>query len=84
MAPGRPRYLIRAGILLASFLVLHALGLREHVSVLSGTEPANGVLGVGGLLYVASWLVTIVAAPIFVIAAGLHALFGAVGRATNR
>jgi hypothetical protein len=80
MVPRPPKYLARAGILLAFFLVLHLLGLREHVSVLSGTEPANGLLGAGGLLYVAAWLVAVIAAPIFVIAAAVHALLGALGR----
>jgi hypothetical protein len=74
MEPRPPRYLVRAGVLFAFFLVLHLLGLRDHVSVLSGTEPASGLLGAGGLLYVAAWLVAVVAAPIFVIAAGLLAV----------
>jgi len=84
MVPRPPRYLARAGLLFAFFLVLHLLGLREHVSVLSGTEPASGLLGVGGLLYVAAWLVAVVAAPIFVLAAGIQALLGALGRAAKR
>jgi hypothetical protein len=61
--------LIKAAILVALFLSLHLFGLREHVSVLSGTEPANGWLGAGGLLYVAAWLVAVVVAPVFAIAA---------------
>jgi hypothetical protein len=79
-----PRYLARAGILLAFFLVLHVLGLREHVSVLSGNEPVSGLLGAGGLLYVAAWLVTVTLAPIFVIAAAVHALLGALGLPAKR
>ncbi len=70
----RPRYAIRAAILVAIFLALHVFGLRNHVSILSGTQPESGWAGAGGLLYAAAWFACVVAAPIFAIAAALRAL----------
>src|SRR5262249_35195140 len=78
MTLARPRvYLILAAFLVAFFLLLHALGLRDNVSILSGDEPASGFLGAAELLYVAAWLVAALAAPVFAIAALIDALISA-------
>jgi hypothetical protein len=58
------------------FLALHALGLREHTAVLSGTvtgasAPVSGFLG---LMYLLSWFVAVLGVPPFLFAAGLAAI----------
>lgn len=59
------------------FGVLHALGLRDWVSVLSGT-PVTAVpfevAGPAGALYVLAYFGAVVVAPILVIAAALAEL----------
>jgi hypothetical protein len=66
------RSFARAALLLAAaFAVCHALGLRDAVSVLSGTMPAAGgeLAALGGVAYVITWLLVIAVAPILAIAA---------------
>jgi uncharacterized membrane protein (DUF485 family) len=64
---------VRAAILVAVFLCAHLLGFRDHVSVLSGTEPAGGgTSATAGVFYVVAWLVAVVVAPIYAIAAALQ------------
>ena len=83
-SPRRPRYALGAALLVASFVLLHALGMREHVSVLSGAQPINAWVGVGGTLYVVAWLAAVVAAPIFAIAEVVRVALVAFGRVTKR
>ena len=64
------------------FLALHALGLREHTAVLSGTvtgasAPVSGFLG---LCYLISYLAALLGAPPLVVAAALSAAAQALWR----
>jgi len=58
--------------------VLHLLGLREYVSIASGTPPSlfgSEELGIGlGIAYVLFYLAAVVAAPILLFAAGVWLL----------
>lgn len=64
----------------AVFVVVHALGLRDSVSVLSGTAPAGGGerAALGGVVYVAAWLAAVVVAPILALSAAILAAWRAV------
>ena len=68
-----PVFVTPAIFLASCFLALHAFGLREDASVLSGTVPSNSFAGVAGLLYVAAWFCAVVVAPILAIAAVVRA-----------
>jgi hypothetical protein len=70
-----PAFALGAATLWAAFLACHLLGFRDHVSVLSGTAPASGgdASVVGGLAYVASWLLAVAVAPVLAIAAIVQA-----------
>ncbi len=67
----KARSLLVMAVLLVLFLgFVHALGLREEVSVLSGTSPpgehASALLGV---IYALSWFAAVIVAPILALAA---------------
>jgi len=69
--------LLRAGILVLVYLVLHVLGLRDYVTVLSGTsvsgkppDPSDTTIAVS---YAAAYLAFVLAVPIMVLAAGIFA-----------
>jgi len=68
--------LVRAALVVATFVVCHALGFRAYTSVLSGTAAVAGmhhtVLGAVGLFYVLLYIGAVVLAPILVIAAILQ------------
>ena len=70
-----------AALLALPFLVCHAAGLREFVSVLSGTSPATGasveVMTLLGLVYAAFYMVFLILVPILVLAAGGLFMFSA-------
>lgn len=61
---GTGRFLwLGPGLLAAApWLVLHGIGAREHVVVITGTltGPTEALLGLG---YVASWLLAVLVAP---------------------
>ncbi len=64
----------------AALAVLHALGARDAVSILSGTAPADHAPNVLstflGLGYVLAWFASVVLGPVLVLAALLHVLLG--------
>jgi hypothetical protein len=69
--------LLRAGILVLVFLVMHALGLRDYVTVLSGTsvsgkppEPSDTTIAVA---YAVAYMAFVLAVPVMVLAAGIFA-----------
>jgi hypothetical protein len=67
-------FALGAALLVAAFVVCHLLGLREHVSVLSGTPPpAGGGDPLLGVAYALAWFGAVVFAPILAIAAGVLA-----------
>lgn len=67
---------------IAAFVVMHALGMRDDVSVLSGTAPAlDGATPASGLAYAAAWFAAVVVSPILVLAALLDAVVVRVTRA---
>ena len=69
---------IRCAIAIAvCFLLLHWLGLRDWVSVVSGTPVPNvphETVWLGGTLYVIAWLSLTLVAPILVLTSLFHAL----------
>jgi hypothetical protein len=74
-----PKYLLRRAIvIMAIYLLLHALGLRDDTSILSSTEPTvSGSLlpMLGAVVYVFFYALAWLLAPILLIAAGLLALW---------
>jgi hypothetical protein len=66
-------------LIAAVFAAAHALGLRDSVSVVSGTAPAGGgeLAVASGVAYVVAWLAAVVVAPIL----GIGAAILAAGRA---
>ena len=58
------------------FLLLHLLGSREHVGVLSGTSSASLPQQLLGLLYLFSFVAAVFLSPIFLLAAGSLELWG--------
>lgn len=67
------KLLLVALVTAACFLVCHALGLRENVSVLSGTEPAPGPEAVPlGVIYVLAWFAVLLVVPVCVIGAAIQ------------
>lgn len=87
MSPGRVSktslWLAGAALLIAlAFAAAHGLGLRDSVSVLSGTAPAGGgelalVSGslAGGVVYVITWLAVVVVAPTLALGAAIRCFF---------
>jgi hypothetical protein len=62
-------------MLIAAFAACHMLGLREHVSVLSGTPPpAGGGDPSLGVAYALAWFGGVIFAPILALAAGVLAV----------
>ncbi len=73
-----------AALLIAFFLALHVLGLRDHVSFLSGTQPPSHFAVVAGVSYILAWFGAVLAAPVFAIDAVVYIVLTAVGRALAR
>jgi hypothetical protein len=60
-------------LLLAGFGAVHALGLREAVSVLSGTAPPGGESSaLLGVVYALSYFAALILAPILLLASGIE------------
>jgi hypothetical protein len=75
------RLLKLAACLAAVYLACHLLGLRESVSLLSGTLPATEEELFVGLFTVLAWFGAVLVAPVLALAAGLHlAVVAIVGR----
>jgi hypothetical protein len=73
--PRASRVLVAAALFVACALgVLHLLGARDAVSILSGTVPSGGAGSAAlGAFYALAWFATVVLAPPMVIAAVLLA-----------
>ena len=67
--------LLRAAAIVLIFLVLHALGLREYATVVTGTSPTGGPLTAAtvalAVAYVSAHLGTVAVAPVLALAAML-------------
>jgi hypothetical protein len=63
-----------AALVAAAYGVVHALGWREHVSVVFATSGGGGGQMVMGLLYVAGYFGFVLLVPVLVPAAGVFAL----------
>ena len=76
--------LLRAAVVTIFFGAAHFLGLRQYTSFISGTsaDPSLSPVTVGflGLSYLVLYFAFILAVPIFLIAAGLLALWERLGR----
>lgn len=74
------RFLIRAALILAFYLILHAAGFRSYTSMLSGTLPADGdslnSACIYAVVYVVAYMAAVVVAPILAIAALIRYLAG--------
>ena len=75
--------LVRALMLSVLFAVLHLAGLRNQTSVLCATMQLDEGRQLAGALmaaaYIVSYLLAVVLAPVFAIAAGLLALWNRIG-----
>ncbi len=72
-SPFTPSGLVaRAVILFLAFVLLHAMGFRHYTTVLSGTSPTGGPVGMFEVIvattYMVSYFGVTVAAPILLIA----------------
>lgn len=64
-------------VLVAALAVLHAAGLRDWVSVLSGTPVADvpwALSALGGASYALAWFGAVLLAPILALTSALRAL----------
>ncbi len=64
---------VRAAAIVVAYLVLHACGLREYTTLMTGTSPAGGAIDRSSALlaffYVAAHVGAVVLAPIMILAA---------------
>lgn len=69
--------LLRAGILVVAYLVMHAVGLREYTTVLSGTAVAGQKLNASdtaiAVTYAGAYFGFVLAVPIMILAAAIFA-----------
>ena len=63
-----------ASIPLLTYLVLGALGGREHIVVLTGTHLQSDIEIILGISYILTYFALTLVSPVLVIAAGLIAL----------
>jgi hypothetical protein len=68
--------LVRIGIVLATFAILHLAGGRAAVGWLSGTIPGGFFDHLLGALYVLAWFATVIVVPIVTLALLLDAACG--------
>ena len=73
-------FVVLAVVIAVLFGVAHAAGLREHTSILSGTDHAAGSATLG-LLYALLYFAFVLGAPILILAA---AIFWALSRLARR
>jgi hypothetical protein len=68
-----------AAMLLGLFAVVHALGFRDDVSVLSGTPTSGDPIAsaLSGVAYAAAWFLAVVVAPVLALAALFQAVLAA-------
>jgi hypothetical protein len=59
-------------IILAAFLILHALGWRSHTSFFSGTVSDQGSSAAKALAYAALYFLAWFVAPVYFLAALIH------------
>jgi hypothetical protein len=71
-------FLARAVLIGAAFLICHAVGLRGHTAILSGTSPSGDptdVFSVGlGTTYIVLYFAFVLVTPILIIASAVFAL----------
>ena len=76
--------LVRALLIALVFLLLHAIGLREYTTILSGTSPTGNrgdlFAVVLAVLYVLSWFGFVLVVPILVLAAAMLAVVQSLAR----
>ncbi len=82
-----PVGLILHGLLfLVLFLACHLAGWRECTTILSGTSPSGDIADksaqLRGIVYVLTWFGMLLLTPIFLIAAGLVALYNRIKSAS--
>ena len=67
----------RAVVLLLGFATIHALGWREHATILSGTPTTEAIgrttAAALGVIYICAYLSAVVVAPILLLASALLA-----------
>ena len=73
--------LIRAALIGLFFLIVHALGFKEHTTFLTGT-PADANTSLNqtilfGVVYLVAYFGLVISAPILVLAAGIFSLLDA-------
>ena len=67
-------FLIAGAVLAAAFAVAHALGWREHASVVCGQWPGDSELAAAsGAAYVLAWFAFVLVAPVLGFAAAIFA-----------
>ena len=70
LPPNSQALLVASLVALLGFAVLHMAGLRDSVTVLSGTVPVGALYSwsvLGGLLYLTGYLVAVLVAPVLAI-----------------
>ncbi|MGE0403019.1 MAG: hypothetical protein AB7T06_40310 [Kofleriaceae bacterium] len=70
--------------IIVGFALLHALGGREYVGILSGTLPAGELDLVAGLAYAAAWFAVVLVAPILVLAVIVDCGYGTLAKRLHR
>lgn len=70
LPPSSQALLVASLVALLAFAALHLAGLRESVTVLSGTVPVGSLYSwsvLGGLVYLTGYLVAVLVAPVLAI-----------------
>ena len=68
-------FLVRAVVIALAFLIVHALGFREHTTLISGTADfhsfASRLRIVLGCMYIILYLMAVMVAPVLAVASGI-------------